>query len=314
MRTFVCLAVVALSTLAAGAAQQGAAVDPERLLSQHLQFTENEIGQARQGQPVVKVKIDGEELGAVGAIRLPGKKERLSHWIKNIEHFRRSAELGVAQPVPTPPTAAAFDAVTLDAKDVNALKQCTPEKCAMRLPEAALARLHADMSQANEVFRQMLLDQMTSYLRNGNSYAVGPLARKAVTLTAISPELVTFLERYPAATLPASDQLLYWGATPAGSVSIISLHHLVVYNPRPNEIWIADKSFYASRYFDTGVLVIGLYDASDGNGFYAVAGSRAKSAYLGKAAASLMRRQVQRSAADTVKTYLEWLRDSLAAS
>jgi hypothetical protein len=289
--------------------------DPERVLAERLQFTANEVAQARQGQPVAKVKVDGDELAAIGAIRLAGRKERLADWIRNVEHFRRSAELGIAQPIATPPTAASFAGVTLDAKDRDALKACTAEKCAMRMSTGAVAELQRNgMAGADDVFRRMLLGELTNYIKNGNGAAVGGLARKAATLTALSPELLTFVERYPAASLPASDQLFYWASTAAGSVSIVSLHHLIVYKPHPGEIWIADKNLYASRYFDTGVLVVGLYDAADGNGFYAVAGSRAISGYLGGTAGSLLRRQIQRSAADEVRMYLEWIRDSLNAA
>jgi hypothetical protein len=309
---------LAVVTLIAGAGAvltaQNVRVDPERLLAERLEFTSKEVGQVRQGQPVVKVKVDGEALSATGAIKLPGKKERLADWVRNITHFRASAELGVAQPISTPPSVAGLAGISLDSADLRALQECTAEKCAMRVSTGALAQLQRDgMSRADDIFRQMLLGELTAYLSHGNADTVRPLVEQAVTLRALAPELVTFVDRYPAATLPSADQLFYWAATPTGNVSIISLHHLVVYKPRPGEIWIVDKNLYASRYFDVGVLVIGLYDAADGNGFYAVAGSRAQSAHLGSTAATLLRRQVQRSASDTVKTYLEWIRDSLSA-
>ncbi|HEY2433847.1 MAG TPA: hypothetical protein VGI12_14325 [Vicinamibacterales bacterium] len=308
--SLVCGAVVLAG---AGIAAQTAGVDPEQLLSTRLAFTAAEVGQVRQGQPVVRVKLDADELSAVGAIRLPGRKERLADWVKNIDHFRRSAEIGMAQPIPTPPSAASLAGVTLDAADRQALQACTAEKCAMRVSADLLARIQHEPSRADEVFRGMLLAELTGYIAHGNAAAVAPLVQKATTLTALSPELARFLERYPSATLPSADQMFYWGWTPAGSVAILTLHHLILYKPRPGEIWIADKNLYASRYFDTGVLVIGLYDAADGNGFYAVAGSRATSGYLSGTAASLLRRRIQRSASDTVKVYLEWLRDSLSA-
>src|SRR5215831_9908913 len=87
--------------------------DPTRILSDRLGFSPNEIGQARAGQPVVKMLTTSErqDLGIVGAIRLSGKKERLADWLRNIEHFRNSAQLGTTHIVPMPPTAAAFAGV-----------------------------------------------------------------------------------------------------------------------------------------------------------------------------------------------------------
>jgi len=268
MRTVCACAILAL--IAAGLD------DPERLLSERFQFTPAQLAQARQGQPIVKVKAQGKELNVLGAIRLPGKKERLSAWVRNIDAFRRAAELGNAHVIPSPPTAAAF-------------------------------------AQADDAFRTPLLEHATAYVSRGDSREdMRALIGKAATLTDLAPELVAYLDRFPAAQLTGADQTLYWSSTAAGSDSVVSLHHLIVYPGRSGEIWIADKNLYASKYFDAGVLVIGLYDAKDGQGFYAVAGSRLKSSQLGGKMATVLRSQVQRVAADNVKTYLEWLRDSLA--
>lgn len=309
MRTLACCLALAAAALGA----QSAAVDPEKMLAEHLHFTAKEVAQARQGQPVVKVDVEGDEIAAVGAIRLPGRKERLADWIRNIGHFRGAAELGVAQPVPEPPTAAAFAGLTLAPKDLDSLKKCTAEKCDLRTTTGAIAELQrSGMSAANDVFRRMLLGELTDYIRNGNGHAVGGLAAKATTLNALSPELLAFVEKYPSASLPNSDQLFYWSSTMARNVPILGLHHLIVYKPRPGEIWIVDKNVYASRYFDTGVLVIGLYDAADGNGFYGIAGSRVKSSFIG-GKGPVIRRQVSGAASDSVTVYLEWIRDSLSA-
>jgi len=289
-------------------------VDPERLLAERFQFSAADVSQVRAGAPVVKVTSQGDELSIVGASRLPGGKERLAGWVKNIEHFRRSAELGVAQVVATPPAPAGFAGLTLDQADLDALETCTANKCDIRLSPTAEAALRRDgVSRANAIFRQMLVEETAAYLEKGKGPETHALLQRAATLGALAPELVAFFDRYPAATLPSSDQLFYWSSTPAGSVSIVSVHHLVLYRPRADETWIVDRNVYASRYFDAGVLVIGLYDAPDGTGFYAVAGSRVRVSRLNSAAGMVLRRQIQRSAADTVKMYLEWMRDSLAA-
>jgi hypothetical protein len=312
------LAIAVLST-GVGSASQATRIDPERLLAERFQFSAKDLGEVRAARPVVKVTADETELALIGSIRLPGKKDRLSDWIKNIEHFRGSAELGVAKPIATPPAVSAFSGVTLDASDLSEMQHCATERCAIKLSPETLARLQRDVQwgsanaagQANDIFRQMLLGYTKAYLQSGNG---NPLAARAATLTAIAPELANFLERYPKATLPNADQLFYWSISPASSTQIVSLHHLTVYKPRPDETWIADRNFYASRYFDAGALVVGLYDAPDGTGFYAVAGSRVRSSQLGGVAGTVLRRQIQRSAADSVKIYLEWMRDSLAAA
>ena len=138
------------------------------------------------------------------------------------------------------------------------------------------------------------------------------LIQRATAFTILAPALVGYLDGFPATRLPLVDEIFYWTAVSAGSAKIVSVHHLVVYRPGASEVWIADKTIYASRYLDAGLLAIALYDAPDGAGYYAIAGSRIMASRLGGVAGTVLRRQVQRSAADTVKMYLEWVRDSLA--
>jgi hypothetical protein len=258
--------------------------DPARILSDRLGFSASEVDQARSGQPVVKMLPVGsrDELGIAGAIRLSGKKERLADWLRNIEHFRNSAQLGTTHIVPMPPSAAAF------------------------------AGVPADPSVREDLFRWA-----SAYVNAGTvAYPdeMRGLIDQARTMNDLVPELVAFLTASPK-TPPANvDQLMYWASMPGDSAPILSLHHLVVYHPPGRGVWIADKTIYATRYIDAGILAIALYDARDADGFYAIVGSRVKSSELGGAAAGLLRGRIESGAADTVKTYLEWLRDSLALS
>jgi hypothetical protein len=308
--------LVLLILAGAAARTQNAAVDPERILADRFHFTSAEVAQARQGQPVVKVTTESDELTGVGAIRLDGKKERLADWLKNIEHFRNAAELGTAHVIQVPITPAAFAGLTLDATDLAELKKCAAGTCDIRLPANVQAELQRDGGKANDIMRQMLFDYTAAYIKTGNA-AVSPemhgLIAKARTMTDLAPAFVTYLDGYPGAPLAGADDRFYWSTMPAGDVSIVSVHHLVQYRPRPDEIWIADKNLYATRYFDAAVTAIALHDAP-GGGFYVIAGSRMKASALSGMAATILRRQVQRSAADTVKMYLEWIRDSLQAA
>ena len=258
--------------------------DPTRILTERLGFSAAEADQARNGQPVVKMLPVSarEELGMVGAIRLKGKKERLADWLRNIEHFRNSAQLGTTHVVPMPPTAAAFAG-----------------------------------ADADPGVREDLFGWAAAYVTSGAvAYPddMRRLIQQAKTLEDLAPEFVSHLANYPKTPLANVDQLIYWTSMPADSGPILAVHHLVVYHPPGREVWIADKTIYATRFIDAGILAVALYDSPDGDGFYAIAGTRLKSSDLTGTMATILRGRVERSAADTVKTYLEWLRDSLALS
>ena len=79
------------------------------------------------------------------------------------------------------------------------------------------------------------------------------------------------------------------------------------------DVLIADKTIYASRYFDVAALVLSMQETLDGRGYYLIAASRARSSKLTGVGGRVLRGQVERSAVSTVKMYLEWVRDSLNA-
>lgn len=260
-----------------------AQTDPMRILADRLGFSASDVDQVRSGQPIVKMLASSarEELGIAGAIRLSGKKERLADWLRNIEHFRNSAQLGTTHVVPMPPAAAAFAGVPAD-----------------------------------QNVREDLFKWAAAYVSSGaTAYPddMRKLIQQSRTLNDLAPELVEYLSDYPKTPLANVDQLLYWATAP-DEPTIVGVHHLAVYHPPGREVWIADKTIYATRYIDASILAIALYDARAGDGFYAIAGTRVKSSELARPAAALLRGRIERSAEDTVKMYLEWLRDSLAQS
>ena len=330
--------VLSIAFVAGAPVQPRDPTDPELILRERYNLSVDDIARARAGEPVAKLltSTGRDRLAVVGAVRVDGDKSRLADWVRNIEHFRGAAELGVARVVPSPPAVTAFADLSLDAKDLADLQRCRLDKCALRLPVDVLARVQRDVrwgspeaaSDANALVRQMLAGYAEAYLRGGNdavaAYGGGQagssfatdirgLLREATVLPQVAPELAAYLERFPAAALADADQMLYWSVVPAGSDLVVGLHHLVVFRRGPGQTLIADKTLYSSRYFEAGMLVISLSDAADGRGYYVIAGSRITSSQLSGAAAKVLRRQVERSALDLVRMYLGWLRESLAA-
>ena len=259
----------------------------------------------------------GDELAVVGALRLEGDKKRLVDWIRNIQQFRHAAELGLTRAIGSPPAVEAFADLALDAKDLAALQACRPGRCDLRLSDETMTKFQSvpwgttdAAARANAEAASMLAGYAQAYLRGGDkalSNDFGQLLRGATTLYELAPEFAAYLERFPASTLPGVDQRLYWTNMTEGSESIISLHHQVVYRRPSGDVIIADKTIYASRYFDVAALVLSLQETVDGKGYYLIAGSRARSSKLTGVTGRVLRGQVERSAASTVKMYLEWV-------
>jgi hypothetical protein len=305
---------------------QTASADPERVLTERFQFSAEEVSQARSGQPIARMIADRnrDELAIVGAVRLDGDKKRLVDWVRNIEHLRHAAELGLTRGIELPPAAQSFAELVLDAKDLAALQACRPGRCDLRVPDEVVAQFQSSVpwgapeasAKANALFAGMLTEYAAAYLHGGDAAVgnnFGDLIRSATTLHELAPEFAAYLQKFPGSKLAGIDQRFYWTNLSGSSGSIVSLHHLIEYRRPSGDVMIADKTFYASRFFDVAALVLSMQEAPDGKGYYLIAGSRARSSRLTGVTARVLRGQVERAAVDTVKMYLVWLRDSLAA-
>jgi hypothetical protein len=311
-------------------------LDVERALVERFGFSTAEVGLVHGGQLVVKTLPTREsaEIGVLGVVRIPDDKERLVRWIRDVEGFRKAAELGVSRKLSSPPTINDFGELALNADELAALQKCQPGDCALRLGDRAIARFRSEVNwtapdagrRANLLTRQLMLGYAEAYLRGGDDALGGAhnekkprvvaddfrtLISSATNLHALAAPLATYLERYPKAQLPGVEEFLYWAKGGAGPDPSILLHHLVIYRDPGGGIYVANKQLYASRYTDAALLVLWLGAPADGKGYYLLAGMRARTPQLEGFTARLLRTRVEEESRSYTEIYLDWIRKSL---
>jgi len=315
---------------------QAPASDIERVLTERFGLSADDLAQLRGGQAVTKTApIEGPEMAVFGAVRIPDDKERLVRWIRDIEGFRKAADVGVSRKLSSPPAINDFGDLSLDASELAALQKCTPGDCALRVGDRAIARFQADVDwsaadagrRANLLTRQLLLGYTEAYLRGGDA-ALGAahnerqprliadqfhaLIQSATNLYALASPLATYLERYPAAATVPIEEFLYWAKGGLGPEPSITLHQVVIQRDQGSGIFIADKQLYASRYVDASLLVLWLAPPPDGKGYYLLAGLRARSTMLEGFMARMLRSRIEEESRSYIQIYLDWLRKSLS--
>jgi hypothetical protein len=311
-------------------------LDVERELVARFGFSAAEIEQVRGGQIVAKTLPSqaSTDIAVFGAVRIPDDKENLVYWIRDIEGFRKGAELGLSRKLSSPPTIDDFADLTLDTSELGALRKCQPGDCDLRLGERAIAGFRtvdwaaADAGErANLMARQLLLSYAEAYLRGGDD-ALGAtsnekkprlvaadfreLIRGATNLNEMASPLASYLEGFPKSPLAGVEQFLYWAKGGVGLEPSITLHHLVIHREPGGAVYVVDKQLYASRYTDASLLVLWLGTPADGKGYYLLAGVRGRSRLLGGVGARVLRGRIEKESRSYTETYLDWIRKSLA--
>jgi hypothetical protein len=273
-------------------------------------------------------------MAVFGAVRIPDDKERLVRWIRDIDGFRKAADLGLSRKISSPPAINDFGEVALDSGELQALARCQPGDCALRLGDRAISRFQTEVDwaaadagrRANLLTRQLLLGYAEAYLRGGdaaldaayNERTPWPVAdgfreliRDATNLAALAPSLTTYLERYPAPANAPVEEFLYWAKGGLGTEPSVTLHHLVIQWDPGGSVFIVNKQLYASRYVDAALLVLWLATPPDGRGYYLLAGLRGRSRLLEDFTARVLRSRIEEESRSYIQIYLDWLRKSL---
>ena len=277
---------------------------------------------------------DANDVGVLAAVRINGTASRLASWLRDVTNFRKAAELGISHRLSAQPKIGDFADLSLDADELAALRECRPGKCDLLLGDKAIASFQTDVDwtspdagrRANLTLRQLLLSYADAYLKGGDQ-ALGavhdeknPRVRvdefhqvlwQSKELYDIAPPLTAYLEAV--STRRARGRLINsctGGKGGVGPDASITLHQIVIYPAPGGETYVVDKLLFSSRYIDAGLVVISL-SSPDGQGFYAIAGARARSRMLNGTAARLLRGRVEKATVETATMYLDWVRASM---
>ena len=274
------LPVLALLTLLAATPPGAALPDPLRtFLRARMGFSANDLAALQAGRPVARQMATGDsvDVNIFGAIRIDAPPDAFMRQLDAIDTLERS--LGVMQvgKFSDPPRLTDLDALTLEPSDVDDLRHCRPSDCDIQLPSRVIGRFEHEVdwrasdpsSDANRVFRLMLLDRLNAY-RTGGLPRLGAYEDRARPvsvagdfqllagpddLPADLPELTDYLRSFPRASLPGSSELFYWNKGEFGMKPTIRLNHLVRYPVPPSassaglRYVVATSQIYSDHYF-----------------------------------------------------------------
>jgi hypothetical protein len=298
-RLFVCTAAAVALSIATGpfgAAQQTRS-DPFQFLTPSVAVSADDRERIDRDQVLARV-LSGKsgQLAVFVATRLNAQPDALVAWMRAIAELKRSKFVLAIGRFSDPPRPSDLEDLTLDQPDLDAIRQCRPGDCGLKLSAgemesltAALARAGAEWRDiAQREFRQLLIERVQQYRAGGLAALAPPADRKKSrrpdeALSAIVgqspylaklPQVVAWLKDYPHAD-SGVESFFYWSKEYyGGGKPVISVTHIGIVRPESDHrlpaILVAGKQIFATHYLEGGLgLTMVLRDTTNGTPYLA---------------------------------------------
>lgn len=262
---------------------------PHAFLEKHFSFSKEDLAAVDRGKIVTKLPTtrDKREIAALGVVRLNVSKEFFLEKFMDIESFKKSEIVLQIRKLSSPPRLEDLNELTLETEHVTALKNCKVGNCNVKIPAQWIERfLKVNWSAPNHrerataLTRQLLLDYVRGYLKEGNAALVEyndhpypqRLADEVRSLVDQSPHLLEtatgfckYLSEFPRMQFPGVENFIYLSKERVGGFRpVLGLTHVTVYKQKtgsPFQIIIASKQIYANHYFEGSLALTWIVDA-----------------------------------------------------
>ena len=221
-----------------------------------------------------------DEVFLFGAIYIHAAPEKYVQFAENLERRRQLSGYLALGALSSPPRLEDFKGFSLDADDVQALKNCKPGDCLIQVPASAIDEFQKRIDwtatdtaeQVNRRLQEGALRRILEYQRDGNP-ALGiyndkrdpvEVPRKLEYLLSYSkvlparlPEFYSYLLKYPGGKPANVDDRFYWEHVKFGLKPTLRVLQVITMRGSTADdrvsCAVAEKQLYASHYFETAL-------------------------------------------------------------
>lgn len=246
------------------------------LLPEKTAFSESDSAALDQGQPVIKIlpSRDPREIAMYGVLRLQAPADVfLKSFRENMTQKSNAAILEIGS-FSNAPSIDDLQALTIDDRDLDDLRQCVVGDCRLKLSAQMIERLQKEINweapnyriQVSQLLKQMLVDYVRDYLARGEA-ALIEYADKANPVR-LADEQAALLADSSYGSLTASNKnqvfpggslianTVVWSKIKFGLKPVIAINHIRIYQRASTtgaEIVSVSEQIYANHYFDSSL-------------------------------------------------------------
>jgi hypothetical protein len=289
---FASLGIPALlvAAVAAGTrAVPAAAVDSVAFLQTYARFTNDDVARIARGETAVRaLDSDAAEVAICAAIDVAVPPAFYVARFREIETFKTGELVLQVHRFGSPPSPADIATLKIADGDVDDLRRCRTDDCAVKLDLAGIERIRSTQasgadgpSRIADAYRDHLVAYAARYVAHGNSALLEYrdsdrtdriaeqlrlIVQHSPYLTRETPLVETAVSAFNGVLPGGMDGFLYWSSERVGPRVVVTITHAVI-GARPGApIAIATKQIYASHYFTASLGLTLLADLSTPSG------------------------------------------------
>jgi hypothetical protein len=304
------------------------------VLMRELKFTTGELTELQRGR-IVRHMLGATapgEVAVAGAVRIATSKQRFLDALRDIQRFKRSADVLQIGRFSDPPKPGDLDALSVGPDDFD-VRHCRVEDCGVRLPAEIIRRLPAEIdlkkpdaqARGAELFKRILFDDVSAYWSGGSGrmtqyddgdQPIRPIDAFQGLLTGVPaigvlvPGLPEHLADFPRHRLEGAEDFLYWSKEKFGIAPFITATQVTIVCRTAPTCLAISKDVYSSRYFDASLaLTIATDDEGNpGSAFYLIYANRSRASALKGGLSFLRKSIVERRARADLEENLKGIR------
>jgi hypothetical protein len=267
----VCTLLICLSGYNVSA--QTSALEFQKLLTEKGAFDAIDFAALERQQPVVKLGpvSDKREVAVLGVVNIrAGADEFLRSYREGMTRKNNAAILEIGS-FAKDPALSDLQNLTVEAKDIEDLKECVVGDCQIKLSAPMIERFRNEIDwqagdysiSATNLYKQMLLDYVRDYRTRGEQALIAyndkrneiALAAEQNTLDTASSYLNNVLAEQQS-ELTLIEDAIVWSKIKFGLKPVLAINHVKIYRHARDigpQVIIASRQIYANHYFNASL-------------------------------------------------------------
>jgi hypothetical protein len=305
----------------------------QKILNEKAAFEPADFAALEQGQTIVKLTpiTDKREIAVCGLVSLRANADQfLRSYLDGMTRQNNQTILEAGR-FGSAPAVADLQQLTIDAGDIEDLKQCVAGDCQIKLSAAMIDRLRREVNwqagdyqtQATQLLKTMLVEYVRDYVARGPAALIAyndkrnevRLADEQQALSSASGYLNDLMREARPGMRIVEDSII-WSKIKFGLKPVLVINHVRAYKHDRDsgpQVLVASNQIYANHYFNASLALTAFVNLP-GSTPYLVYENRSRTDGLVGPFSKLKRSVIENKSVEGLKSILEHSKTSLEGS